>query len=45
MIGIALVVLGCWIKLRQEEVLMIEQFPQAYPAYMRETTRLIPFIV
>jgi protein-S-isoprenylcysteine O-methyltransferase Ste14 len=44
-IGIALVVLGCWIKLRQEEVLMIGQFPQAYPAYMQRTTRLIPFIV
>lgn len=45
LLGVALLVLGCWIKLRQEEVLMIGEFPDAYPAYMRRTRRLIPFIV
>jgi protein-S-isoprenylcysteine O-methyltransferase Ste14 len=44
-IGVAVFVLGCWIKLRQEEVLMIGQFPEAYPAYMARTRRLIPFVV
>jgi len=44
-LGVALLVLGCWIKLRQEERLMIGQFPDAYPAYMRHTKRLVPFIV
>lgn len=44
-IGVALLVLGCWIKLRQEEGLMIGQFPEAYPAYMGRTKRLVPFIV
>ncbi|WEK45819.1 MAG: isoprenylcysteine carboxylmethyltransferase family protein [Candidatus Andeanibacterium colombiense] len=44
-LGVGLVVLGCWIKLRQEEVLMIGQFPESYPAYMARTKRLIPFVV
>lgn len=43
--GVALVVLGCWIKLRQEEVLMTGEFPRGYPAYMARTKRLVPFIV
>ncbi len=36
-IGLALVVLSCWVKLRQEEALMLRQFPDAYPAYMART--------
>jgi protein-S-isoprenylcysteine O-methyltransferase Ste14 len=30
---------------RREQRLMTEQFPQAYPTYMRRTKMLIPFIV
>jgi protein-S-isoprenylcysteine O-methyltransferase Ste14 len=44
-LGIVLVIASCWIKLRQEEALMTGQFPEAYPAYMGRTARLVPFIV
>ncbi len=30
---------------RREEKLMIEQFPQAYPAYMKRTKMLLPFVL
>ncbi len=40
-IGLALVILSCWIKLRQEEALMLRQFPDSYPAYMARTRRLV----
>jgi protein-S-isoprenylcysteine O-methyltransferase Ste14 len=30
---------------RQEERLMIEQFPEAYAAYMKRTKRLLPFVL
>jgi protein-S-isoprenylcysteine O-methyltransferase Ste14 len=29
---------------RREEKIMIAQFPQQYPAYMRRTTMLLPFV-
>ncbi len=41
-LGFALVVLCA--KLRIEESLMLRQFPQAYPGYMRRTKALIPFV-
>jgi protein-S-isoprenylcysteine O-methyltransferase Ste14 len=30
---------------RCEEKLMIEQFPQQYPAYMKRTKMLVPFLL
>jgi len=30
---------------RREEMLMVEQFPEAYPAYKQRTKMLIPFVV
>jgi len=44
-IGLALVILSCWVKLRQEEALMLRQFPGSYPAYMARTKRLVPLLV
>ena len=44
-IGMALIIWSCWVKLRQEEVLMLGQFPAAYPAYMARTKRLVPWLV
>ncbi len=44
-IGIVLVVASCWIKLRQEEALMVGRFPEAYPRYMARTKRLVPFVI
>ena len=31
-------------RIRIEEQMLAEAFPDAYPAYARETKRLIPFI-
>jgi protein-S-isoprenylcysteine O-methyltransferase Ste14 len=44
-LGLALIIWSCWVKLRQEEALMLGQFPQSYPAYMVRTKRLVPFLV
>ena len=43
--GFALIIWSFWVKLRQEEALMLGQFPQSYPAYMARTKRLVPFLV
>ena len=34
-----------WIKLRDEEKLMLQQFPGQYAAYRRRTRRIIPFVL
>lgn len=34
-----------WIKLRQEEKLLLRHFPQDYPTYMKQVKALIPFVV
>ncbi|HEY1124497.1 MAG TPA: isoprenylcysteine carboxylmethyltransferase family protein [Sphingobium sp.] len=44
-IGTGLIVWSCWVKLRQEEALMLKQFPDSYPAYMARTKRLVPVLV
>ena len=44
-ISLLLVTIGFWIKLNQEERLMIQHFPDAYPAYKREVKALVPFII
>jgi protein-S-isoprenylcysteine O-methyltransferase Ste14 len=44
-LGLALVIMSCWIKLRGEEEMMSEAFPDAYPAYMARTRRLVPGLV
>jgi protein-S-isoprenylcysteine O-methyltransferase Ste14 len=33
-----------WIKLRQEEALMMRHFPESYSAYKRQVKRLLPFV-
>jgi len=45
MAGVALMFLGYWIKLRQEEQLLTRHFPSEYPAYKTRVKALIPFIV
>jgi protein-S-isoprenylcysteine O-methyltransferase Ste14 len=44
-ISLALVGIGFWTKLRQEERLLIRHFPDAYPAYQREVKALVPFVI
>jgi protein-S-isoprenylcysteine O-methyltransferase Ste14 len=34
-----------WIKLRDEEQLMLQQFPDRYAAYRQRTKRIIPFVL
>jgi protein-S-isoprenylcysteine O-methyltransferase Ste14 len=34
-----------WIKLRQEERLMMQHFPDQYPAYRKEVKALVPFVI
>ena len=36
---------GLWIKLRQEERLMLRTFPEQYAAYSRHVKRIIPFVL
>ena len=43
-LGLAVVFVGFWIKLRQEEKLMLQHFPADYPAYCREVKALVPFV-
>jgi len=44
-LGLLLVFLGFWIKLKQEETLLLRHFPEAYPAYRKEVKALVPFIL
>ena len=42
--GFVLAFVSCWIKLNQEEALMLRLFPAAYPAYRARTSRLAPYL-
>jgi protein-S-isoprenylcysteine O-methyltransferase Ste14 len=42
LIGLPLMLLGVWLKLRQEEALMTQHFPSEYPAYRSQVSALIP---
>ena len=44
-IGMPLVLVSIWIKLRYGEKLMLQKFPGQYTAYQRRVKRLIPFIL
>lgn len=37
--------IGFWIKLSQEERLLVRHFPEAYPAFQREVKALVPFVI
>ena len=45
LLGFPLVAIGFWIKLRQEERLLVRHFPEAYPNYRREVKALVPFVI
>ena len=34
-----------WIKLKQEEKLLLRHFPDQYPVYQRQAKALVPFVV
>ena len=43
--GFAIIVLAFVIKIRQEEILMMETFPEAYPRYRQRVKALIPGVL
>lgn len=44
-IGLLLLFVSFWVKLRREEDLMLKHFPDKYSAYQRRVKRIIPFFV
>ena len=44
-IGLVLLFVSFWVKLKREEDLMLEHFPTKYAAYQRRVKRIIPFLL
>jgi protein-S-isoprenylcysteine O-methyltransferase Ste14 len=44
-VGLPLIGLGVWLKLRQEEALMTEHFPTEYSSYRSQVSALIPRVL
>ena len=44
-VGLASFVVGFWIKLKQEERLLLRGFPDEYPAYKARVKALIPYLI
>jgi len=44
-LGLLLLFLSFWLKLKREEDLMLRHFPAEYAAYRRKVKRIIPFLV
>jgi protein-S-isoprenylcysteine O-methyltransferase Ste14 len=42
LVGLALILVGIWLKLGQEEALMTQHFPSEYPTYKSQVGALIP---
>jgi protein-S-isoprenylcysteine O-methyltransferase Ste14 len=43
-VGFLLFFIGFWIKLKQEEDLLLSHFPEEYPAYKARVKALLPFV-
>ena len=44
-LAVPVVAAGFWIKLRQEESILLNHFPQEYPAYSKNVKALVPFVL
>jgi protein-S-isoprenylcysteine O-methyltransferase Ste14 len=44
-VSIPITAIGFWIKLSQEEKLMLRHFPNEYPAYQKQVKALVPFVL
>jgi len=44
-LSIVVVGIGFWIKLKQEESLMLRHFPDEYPDYQKQVKALVPFVI
>jgi protein-S-isoprenylcysteine O-methyltransferase Ste14 len=42
--GLVFFFIGFWIKLKQEEGLLLRHFPDEYPAYKARVKALVPFV-
>jgi len=45
LLGLVSVGIGFWIKLKQEESLMLRHFPDQYPTYRKQVKALVPFVI
>jgi protein-S-isoprenylcysteine O-methyltransferase Ste14 len=43
-IGFLIILFAIWLKLKEEEALLAEHFPEEYPSYKNRTKVLIPFL-
>jgi protein-S-isoprenylcysteine O-methyltransferase Ste14 len=43
-VGFTVMFIGFWIKFKQEEQLMLQHFPDQYPAYWKEVKALVPWV-
>ena len=44
-LGFLILAIGFWIKLKQEESLLLRHFPDEYPAYRNRVKALVPFLI
>jgi len=44
-LALPLMAAAFWIKLKQEERLMLRHFPDEYPAYQKQVKTLVPFVI
>jgi len=44
-LSLPVTVIGFWIKLSQEERLLLRHFPNEYPVYQKQVKALVPFVV
>jgi len=44
-LGFLLLCIGFWIKLKQEETLLLQHFPDEYPTYQKQVKALVPFLI
>ena len=44
-LALPLMTTAFWIKLKQEERLLLRHFPAAYPAYQKQVKALVPFVI
>jgi protein-S-isoprenylcysteine O-methyltransferase Ste14 len=44
-LALPLMTAAFWVKLKQEERLMLRHFPNEYPAYQKQAKALVPFVI
>lgn len=44
-LALPLMAMAFWIKIKQEERLLLRHFPEAYPAYQQQVKALVPFVI